>query len=159
MALGLGFSFGFGRLKGVPSTTIYAPSIEWDGDETDSRPDFDVIFWRGAGAPFDTAVGDVLRIRNITLGSTYLTHTFTSDDIAGTPFTVSGVTPLANGDYDFDARIERGAHVSAWSASDSVTVNAVAVSAGIGWPWLWIPNSGSSNAGQPTGPWLWLLQG
>lgn len=102
----------------------YAPDIEWDGDETDNRPDFDVIIWSGLGAPYDTAVGDVLRIRNITLGSTYLTHTFTSDDIDGVPFTVSGVTPLANGDYEFDARIERGSNISAWSASEDVTVDA-----------------------------------
>lgn len=126
--MALGFGFGFGLQRGqssIAALSPFAPDIIWDGDETDSRPDFDVIMWSGIGAPHDTAVGDVLRIRNITLGNTYLTHTFTSDDIAGIPFTVSGVTPLANGDYDFDARIERGLLVSAWSASEDVTVDAV----------------------------------
>lgn len=125
--MALGFGFGFGLQRGQSSITAlspFAPDITWDGDETDSRPDFDVIIWSGLGDPHDTAVGDVLRIRNLTLGNTYLTHTFTSDDIAGTPFTVSGVTPLANGDYDFDARIERGLLVSTWSASEDVTVDA-----------------------------------
>lgn len=121
------FILFFGGLQSSASGSDqdpYAPSIEWDEDETDNRPDFDVIFWSGAGAPFDTAVGDVLRIRNITLGSTYLTRTLTADDIAGVPFEVS-VTPLANGVYSFDARIERGSNISAWSDSESVTVDAV----------------------------------
>ena len=65
----------------------------------------------------------------------------------------------AGNDYDFRGRLERGTHIAPWSDIEQATVNAVAVATGIGWPWLWIPNSGSSNAGQPTGPWLWLLQG
>lgn len=106
----------------------YAPSIEWDGDETDSRPDFDVITWVGLGAPYDTAVDDVLRIEYSANGGSswnaYLTHTFTSGDIAGTPFSVSGVSALANGDYLFRDRDERGSNVSSWSSSESVTIDA-----------------------------------
>lgn len=134
MALGLGFSFGFGRLKGVPSTTIYAPTLTWTGDETDTRPDFDVDISIGNGAPFDAAANDVLRLEySANAGSSwnaYLTHTLTSGEIAGDPITVSGVSALSNGDYLFRARIERGAHVSAWSDSEAVTVDAVALASG-----------------------------
>lgn len=100
------------------------PGIVWNEDESDNRPDFDIVLPSGSGSPGDAAVGDVLRIRNITLSNTYLTRTLTADDIAGIPFTVSGVSPLANGDYEFNDRLERAAGVSEWSASEDVTVNA-----------------------------------
>jgi len=56
--------------------------------------------------------------------TTYITHTFISADIAGTPFNVSGVIPLSNGNYLFRPRIERGVHISAWGNSVGITILA-----------------------------------
>ena len=101
--------------------------LEWDGDTTDSTPDFDITFWSGRGAPTDLAVGDVILIQKSATGagawSTYLTHTTVSDDVAGIAFSVSGVTPLTNATYDFRGRVERGSKVSPWSDIEMATVN------------------------------------
>lgn len=126
MALGLGFSFGFGRLSG--SRPILSVTITWDGDDTDSRPDFDVDLPFGNGPPQDAAANDVLRLEYSTDGGSiwnaYLTHTLTADEIAGDPITVNGVNAVSNGVRLFRARLERGTKFSAWSASESVTINA-----------------------------------
>lgn len=129
--MALGFGFGFGLQRGQSSLVAlspFAPVLTWVGDEADRTPDFDVDIPSGNGAPHDAAADDVLRIQYSSNGGSswnaYLTHTFTSGDIAGDPITVSGVTPIVNGSYLFRARIERGLFLSAWSDSEAVTVDA-----------------------------------
>lgn len=108
------------------SILIVAPILTWTGDTSDATPDFDVDLSSGLGAPRDTATNDVLRVQYSTDGGSnwnaYLTHSFTSGEIAGTPITVSGVSSLANAAYLFRARIERGGILSPWSSSAAATV-------------------------------------
>ena len=115
----------------APTTDGLIPgqiTLEWDGDTADDRPDFDITWFSGMGAPTDAAVGDVLRLQVSATGagswSTYFTHTLVSDDIDGLPFSVSGVTPLANAVWDFRGRLERGTHIAPWSDIEMATVNA-----------------------------------
>src|SRR5262245_48717430 len=121
------FALSGAVLSGI---AIVPPVITWTGDTSDTTPDFDIDLSSGLGAPRDAAAGDVFHEQySPDSGATwndYLLHTLTSGDIAGTPFTVSGVSPLANGTFPFRARLERGSITSAWSASVSVTVSASA---------------------------------
>lgn len=118
---------------GSASANLPGPiDLEWDGDTADSRPDFDVIYYSGAGAPTDLAVGDVIRLQVSATGAgvwtTYLTHTVISNDLVfGVEIDVSVVTPLANATYDFRGRVERGLRISQWGATEQATVNAVQV--------------------------------
>jgi hypothetical protein len=118
--------FGGANTSATGADWPFAPALTWNGSTADRTPDFDVDISSGNGAPYDTATNDVLRIEySANSGanwSAYLTHSFSSGEIAGNPITVSGVTPLANGAYLFRARIERGSNESAWSASAAVTV-------------------------------------
>ena len=115
----------------APTTDGLIPgqiTLEWDGDTADNRPDFDITFWSGRGAPTDMAVDDLLRIQVSATGagswSTYWTHTVVQDDVDGVPFDVSGVTPLANAVWDFRGRLERGVHIAPWSDIEMATVDA-----------------------------------
>lgn len=105
-------------------------ALEWDGDTADNRPDFDIIFYSGRGAPTDMAVGDILRIQKSATGASvwtaYLTHTVVQDDVDGVPFTVSGTSALSNATYDFRGRLERGTHIAPWSDIEQATVAAPA---------------------------------
>lgn len=157
--MALGFGFGFGRLKGAAVPTISAPALTWTGDTTDSRPDFDVNIPVGSGTA--VAAGDVLRLQYSGDGgsnwSAYLTHTLTSGEITGDPITVSGVSALVSGNYLFRARLERGVILSAWSASETVTLVIVALASGtpIG---LLLVLTRAGNPGEPIGLLLTLTK-
>lgn len=127
----IGYGFGFSRRGSgggvVDPLAPTAPTLTWDGVATDTTPNFDVGLPGGA-APGAAAVADDLVIQySADSGanwSAYLTDPLDAGDIAGSPLTETGVTPLAGGSYTFRARLVRGAHVSAWSASAAATVTA-----------------------------------
>jgi hypothetical protein len=105
--------------------------LTWDGDDTDTRPDFDVDLPSGQGAPLDAEVDDVLviqyRLQSGVDGdyAEYLTDTLDAGEVAGDTITVPGVDPLSDGDYYFRARLERdGTLFGPWSNVEDVTVAA-----------------------------------
>lgn len=134
MSFGLGgLGAGLGRLgsnggRGIDPLAPGTPVLTWDGNSADTTPNFSVDLPHGNGAPLDAAVGDVLRVQVSAAGanvwSAYVTPTLDAGNIAGNPITVTGATPLANGTYDFRARLERGTHIGSWSAIKTATVAA-----------------------------------
>jgi hypothetical protein len=131
---------GFGRMgSGVgagdgagPSLLPGAVVLTWDGDDTDTRPDFDVDLPSGLGAPEDAEEDDIIRFQyrlqsgvDADYADYMVTDPLTAGQIAGDPITVSGVGALANGDYYFRARLERdGTLLGPWSNVEEVTVAA-----------------------------------
>jgi hypothetical protein len=131
LRLGLGTGLSSRPNRGSGGSTSLAPGavvLTWDGVSSDTTPNFDVDLPSGNGAPRDAAAGDVLRIQYSSNGGSswnaYLTHTLDAGDIAVGSITVTGVSPLADGSYLFRPRLERGALVSAWGASESVTIDS-----------------------------------
>jgi hypothetical protein len=56
--------------------------------------------------------------------SSYFSHTLTAPEILAGTITISGLTPLAAGAWDFRFRTERAAEVSAWSSTVDVTITS-----------------------------------
>jgi hypothetical protein len=108
--------------------------LSWDGDDTDTRPDFDVDLPSGQGAPLDAEVDDVLviqyRLQSGVDGdyAEYLTDTLDAGEVAGDTITVPGVDPLSDGDYYFRARLvaEGGVAPVLTSPIDTVTGSTTA---------------------------------
>jgi hypothetical protein len=117
--------------SGEESLEPGAVVLTWDGDDTDTRPDFDVDLPSGQGAPLDAETGDVLVIQyRLQSGvdadyAEFLRDTLDAGEVAGDTITVPGVDPLSDGAYYFRARLERdGTLFGAWSNVESVTVAA-----------------------------------
>jgi hypothetical protein len=87
------------------------PLLSIDSGTTDTTPNFNVDLPINYGDYRDAAVGDDLVIRRNTdpetAWSTHVTRTLIADDLAGVPVALTGITPLSNGDYLFDAHLER----------------------------------------------------
>jgi hypothetical protein len=100
--------------------------LTWDGDDTDTRPDFDVDLPSGQGAPLDAEVDDVLVIQYSINGTdwfAYLSDTLDLGEVTGDTVTVPGVDPLTGGAYFFRARLERdGTLFGPWSNTENVEI-------------------------------------
>jgi hypothetical protein len=112
-----------------PVEDIGAIVITWDGVGSDDTPGFAVDLPLGNGSPTDVEEGDNLVFRYTTNGGSswtpYITITITAGHISGDPLSFAGADPLADGEWDFDARLERSGHVSP-RATEDVTVETVA---------------------------------
>lgn len=126
---------------GIASTTTWSftsaatgiapavPFMTWASTEADSTPNFNLGLPAGIGDGTDAEVGDDLVVQYQTAGgdwtspTTYVTHTLISDDLSLTTIPETGAA-IADGEYDFRARLERGALVSDWSADVSVVLGA-----------------------------------
>ena len=121
----IGISIGAGRhIFAGPAPA--APLLTWASAETDASPDFDIDLPSGFGAPLDAEEDDVLVIQYSTNGTDwteYLSHTLTAGDLVDDEIELTA-DELANDEYEFRARLERGAAASDWSASEAVTIEA-----------------------------------
>lgn len=90
------------------------PIIAWASEEDDLTPDFNI------NLPRQVLANDVLVMQYRALpGGTfaqYFSYTVTAGDIIDDTITIPGGNALAEDDYEFRARLERGALVSAWSS-------------------------------------------
>lgn len=108
----------------VTDVTELSPptNVTWTSAASDTTPGFDLDL------PVGAAADDVIRADVSDDGlndwAEYFSYTLTSQDIIDDEITVSGITPLAEGDYDFRFRLERGAAVSGWTSIVNVTINA-----------------------------------
>jgi hypothetical protein len=126
---------GFGRLGAVlggastPAVVVpAAPALTWNSLETDDEPDFLVDLPSGNVDPDQDAAADDHLIIEYQLQAggawtEYVDRTLIAGDITDDTISVSGVGSVANGDYFFRARIERGALIGTNSANEEVTIN------------------------------------
>jgi hypothetical protein len=117
---------GSGESVVVPA----APVLVWASLETDDEPDFEVDLPNGNVDPIeDAAEGDHLifeyQLQSGGAWTEYLDHTLTAGDITDDDISVPGVDSVADGDYFFRARLERGALIGTNSASVEVTIDTV----------------------------------
>jgi hypothetical protein len=134
---GLGLRYGtLGAVLGGASTPAVvvpaAPALTWNSLETDDEPDFLVDLPSGNVDPDQDAAADDHLIIEYQLQAggawtEYVDRTLIAGDITDDTISVSGVGSVANGDYFFRARIERGALIGTNSANASVTINLVIV--------------------------------
>lgn len=106
--------------------TFAAPQLIWDGDSSDTSPDFTGVF------DFRSADGDEITLEFAsdpdftTDVATYL-HTLTAGEIAGDVMAIT-VTTLADGSWYARAKQRRGTGPwSDWSEPEPLTVAAVIV--------------------------------
>jgi hypothetical protein len=118
----LGLSLGaWAGAKVVATSAPSLSGVEWVSAEDDAEPDFDVDL-PGSATAGDDLVAQV-SVANADTWSAYFTHTLSAQDIIDDEITISGVDTLANGDYDFRFRLERGVLVGAWFVVEDVTIN------------------------------------
>jgi hypothetical protein len=121
-------------LLGSPGGSVVvpaAPALTWNSLETDDEPDFLVDLPNGNVDPIQDAAADDHLIIEYQLQAggawtEYVDYVLLSGDITDDTITVTGVGSVANGDYFFRARLERGALIGTDSANEAVTINVVA---------------------------------
>jgi hypothetical protein len=105
-----------------PPVVIEAPTVTWVTASTDTTPGFLLDL------PGGLLAGDVLVCHKSADGAgawtVYFTQTLTALDISNDVITVSSVTALADGNYDFRFRVVRGDITGAWSAIVDVAIGA-----------------------------------
>lgn len=131
---------GFGRLgssgsaAGEAVAVPAAPALTWNSLETDDEPDFLIDLPSGNVDPIQDAAADDHLIIEYQLQAggawtEYVDHTLTAGDITDDTITIAGVGSVANGDYYFRARIERGALIGTNSTNEEVTIAVVGADA------------------------------
>jgi hypothetical protein len=115
------------RIAVLGGSSIAAPFLIFVGPSNDSTPALDV-----GGLAAIAQVGDLIEAEYFLLPGGPWTAYFTSapltaPQIAGDTIAVSGVAPIENGDYEFRARLKRGARNGAWS---NVVTGTIAATAG-----------------------------
>lgn len=123
---GFMFSYWWAVAIGGGSTVIYAVVLAWASTSADTTPDFEIALPSGNGAPFDVQTGDDLVLQYSADGGSswlpWITNTLDAGEVAGSPITETGVTPLPGGSYLFRARLERGAILGVWSNQEVVDI-------------------------------------
>jgi hypothetical protein len=119
------------RGEGVQITPGVMTAVPVDTHTTDTTPAFVLGFPETVVAGWELVIQGSTNSFSST--TTYLSHTLTSDDIvdieAETPLSFTGVTPLADGDWEFRARLENGATVGDWSDAEALVIDNAAPSA------------------------------
>lgn len=105
---------------------IDAPALVFVGPSSDTTPALDV-----GGLSLIAEVDDLIEVQrrlspNGDWGAYVTSAALTALQIAGDAITVSGATPLGEDDYDFRARLKRGALDGTWSNIVTGTVDAIA---------------------------------
>jgi hypothetical protein len=111
----------------VDEGTPFAPIAAWSSSGLDYTPNFDVSLPAGMNDPTDAAVGDIVFGEYQIAGGdwsnshSYLSYTLTAPDlVGGATVTVSGISNLTPGNYDFRFDLQRTVNSSAWS--NTVTI-------------------------------------
>jgi hypothetical protein len=112
-----------------PVEDIGSIVITWNTAATDNTPGFEVDLPLENGAPTDVEEGDTLAFEYTTNGgsswTSYVDITITAGHISGDSLSFAGASSIADGEWDFRARLERSGHISPW-ATDDVTIDATA---------------------------------
>jgi hypothetical protein len=122
-----GSNFIIGKVDAPPLQPL-GPLITLASTRNDNTPNFTVDYPYG-NPTGDVLPGDILQIQKTFAGvkSDYVIHTVTQAEILGAPLSLSGISPLADGVWNFDARLVRISGPSSdWSPSVPVNIDTTA---------------------------------